>query len=141
MNYDNYIQSKQWSMKKREAYALYGFFCKRCGENRKGFLHVHHITYESFTNEKMKDLAILCINCHSEYHSIFGSEPDHFSFNKFIAWKNNKTSKENNKLQKEVKRLNRILRKEPSLFFKADRVEMRIERAKANIDKLGINNK
>ena len=113
MNYRNYIDSKSWIIKKKELFANRGYFCDRCGENRKGFLDVHHKHYRSLGKEDIhRDLAVLCKNCHSEYHNFFGKEPDEFSFSKFITWKPDlKKGKRQKKISSELKGLRKQSRK------------------------------
>lgn len=65
--YYRYIHSVEWSIKRREALLYHGNKCKSCGTLEK--LDVHHLTYERFKNELMKDLTILCRSCHNLTHA------------------------------------------------------------------------
>ena len=48
-------------------YRKAGFKCQLCG--RKGDLNVHHNTYNSRGNENLKDLIVLCKDCHTKFHN------------------------------------------------------------------------
>lgn len=65
--YYKYIRSVEWSLKRKEALSHHGSKCKACGSNER--LEVHHLTYERFGNELMKDLMILCRSCHELTHA------------------------------------------------------------------------
>lgn len=66
-DYTDYILSKEWQTKRKQAFKMFGKKCQRCGISRK--LHVHHKTYERFKDENVNtDLAILCDKCHVLYH-------------------------------------------------------------------------
>ena len=69
MTYAEYINSPEWA-EKRKAVRLRDKKCQKCG--RKRFLHVHHLTYENFGNEKLEDLILLCNRCHDLEHRGFG---------------------------------------------------------------------
>ena len=144
MRYETYINSIPWSIKKKEAYLHHGYHCCRCGENRKGFLQVHHIHYKTLTNESVeKDLAILCKNCHAEYHALFG-DADRFSFNKFTSWNKPKKSKGEKKKEKQSKRdrkkyiqkLKKTTNKVYSLEYRANKAQFKIEKAKRIIEEM-----
>ena len=112
-------------------YALKGYFCERCGDNRKGFLNVHHKHYRTLGNENInRDLAVLCRNCHAEYHSIFGSEPDEFTFNKFVRWK----LKQKHKKQQISPEL-RALRKQSRKYKQSAKDYRKFEKLQFNLSK------
>lgn len=67
-DYNAYIDSPEWQLKRDEAFALYGKACQKCKSKKK--LHVHHMTYARFKNELVSDLAVLCNTCHHEYHEL-----------------------------------------------------------------------
>lgn len=67
LDYNQYLLSKEWSIKRKEAFKLFKRKCQRCLNTKK--LHVHHKTYKRFKKENVEtDLAILCVPCHSLYH-------------------------------------------------------------------------
>lgn len=131
--YDRYISSKQWAIKRREAYNHFGYFCQRCGENRKGFLSVHHKHYKTLGNEDFKDLGILCRNCHSEYHSIFGKDPDPFTFDKFISWR--KTVENKKVIIKKIRvvsvnsQKDQVQKLKATMRFRKDRMKLKMKKA------------
>lgn len=60
--------------KKHAIWLRAGSKCEHCGvtvSRRKGTGHVHHKTYEREGNEDLRDLELLCLQCHNERH------PDH----------------------------------------------------------------
>lgn len=145
MNYNEYINSLAWKIRKREIYNKKGFHCERCGEDRNGFLNVHHGTYKNIGREKDCELFILCKNCHAEYHSIYGSEPDIFSTKSFlrVVFKTPKiaNSKKGSKLRKsqEVKNLKRQIRMEKvvaSNEFKRSRLELKNDKAEWALEQM-----
>lgn len=67
--YSTYIISREWSKKRQAAFRHYGRVCAMC-KTTVGSLHVHHLTYERLGREKMKDLQILCADCHVTHHDM-----------------------------------------------------------------------
>ena len=64
--YDTYMRSPEWKMKRAIVLSVLGETCKLCG--RKG-TSVHHNTYERLYHEDLlKDLTVLCRNCHRKFH-------------------------------------------------------------------------
>lgn len=66
--YNKYIQSEDWKMKREELFEDRGKQCEKCGSINH--LQVHHLTYENFGNESLEDLQILCRGCHLELHDL-----------------------------------------------------------------------
>lgn len=67
--YNDYLNSNEWSQKRQEAYAIHGKACQRCKSTNR--LHVHHKTYARFKYEIVKtDLAVLCNDCHKYFHQL-----------------------------------------------------------------------
>jgi len=66
-NYKEYLQSPHWktltAAKREEA----GNKCQLCNDGEVT-LHVHHRTYENIYKETLKDLIVLCENCHKKFH-------------------------------------------------------------------------
>lgn len=64
-NYKDYIQSDEWKQKRKLRLQYDAHRCVNCG-SRMG-LEVHHINYDNFGNEDVKnDLRTLCNNCHNK---------------------------------------------------------------------------
>jgi hypothetical protein len=64
--YNEYIGSDRWRFMRALRLELAGNKCEHCG--RGGFrnsLHCHHKTYARIGHERMDDLMILCVGCHS----------------------------------------------------------------------------
>lgn len=66
VDYKAYIDSPAWAAKRRQVFAKYGRKCQECGSGAN--LHVHHKTYARLGNESLKDLKVLCADCHALEH-------------------------------------------------------------------------
>jgi len=66
MDYDQYIQSDEWKIKRAAALDHARNRCQVCNDGMN--LHVHHRTYEDLGNEHIYDLTVLCRECHDLYH-------------------------------------------------------------------------
>jgi len=64
--YKEYIKSKCWERRKKEYYSTNKKKCVGCGETK--YIHLHHIVYGNFGNEKDTNLACLCRKCHKIFH-------------------------------------------------------------------------
>ena len=64
--YNDYLHSKEWKAKRKEAIEAAGHRCRLCNEENS--LHVHHRTYERFMDENIEDLTVLCASCHRAFH-------------------------------------------------------------------------
>lgn len=69
VDYHVYINSKAWRKKRDAAFRYWGRICELCGAT-ESVLHVHHLTYARLGREKMKDLQILCADCHVTHHDM-----------------------------------------------------------------------
>jgi len=66
MNYQSYLQSKQWKQKAQAAKKRAGFRCQVCNRSQdEVILNAHHRTYENLGNELLEDLTVLCEGCHN----------------------------------------------------------------------------
>jgi 5-methylcytosine-specific restriction endonuclease McrA len=66
--YIQYMQSVEWANKRREALAVHGKKCQRCGSRKK--IQCHHKTYVRLFHEDIRtDLEILCKTCHEKEHN------------------------------------------------------------------------
>lgn len=68
IEYEEYIHSAEWQEVRLKAFEHYGRKCMECGS--EGILHVHHNNYKNFKHERIKDLRILCEECHVKVHDI-----------------------------------------------------------------------
>ena len=66
--YDQYIQSDAWKRKRGHRILIDKKTCQMCGA-KKVLLHAHHIRYDSFGHEDMRDLITLCPKCHEIVHA------------------------------------------------------------------------
>ena len=66
MNYQEYINSKAWEIRRRLAIQLAGARCEVC--KRENELHVHHLSYENLGAERDEDLLVVCVRCHNDLH-------------------------------------------------------------------------
>lgn len=65
--YDEYMASDRWQVKRQDALELAGWKCEKCGHKER--LHVHHLTYDRFGHERLSDLRVLCESCHDRDHA------------------------------------------------------------------------
>lgn len=65
-SYADYLQSKWWRVRRKQAIANAGRRCQRCGI--RGKLQVHHKNYERVGRERKQDLEVLCEGCHRGEH-------------------------------------------------------------------------
>lgn len=71
MPYREYLKSDHWRAFRQEAISRAGGVCGHC-LNRRPDLHVHHLTYERRGSEHIKDVMVLCGECHRLVH---GDDP------------------------------------------------------------------
>lgn len=64
--YLRYMNSAKWKGIQQEVLARAGYRCSACGTTRR--LEVHHLVYTRFGNEELKDLIVLCKDCHWKAH-------------------------------------------------------------------------
>lgn len=67
-DYNEYITSKEWNEKRKYIAEQRNFTCQMCNKIVTKGYHIHHLTYENFTNEKDEDLLFLCKECHEKIH-------------------------------------------------------------------------
>lgn len=67
MDYQAYLKSKEWWLKKRELLSQEGVKCFVCWD-RKGPYEVHHKSYRRLGSERLEDLIVLCPKCHADLH-------------------------------------------------------------------------
>lgn len=66
--YQAYLYSDKWKMKRRKVLNRAKFRCERCKERQAS--QVHHLTYERIFEERLSDLQAVCVSCHMRIHSI-----------------------------------------------------------------------
>ena len=67
VEYQEYLQSKEWQIVRRKRLQIDGYRCQMCGTGKN--LQVHHISYEHLGQEKeIDDLVTLCKECHQKVH-------------------------------------------------------------------------
>jgi hypothetical protein len=65
--YEQYLKSKAWKLKREEALKRAGYHCQGCGKPfLPSKLDAHHLTYERLGHERPSDLRVLCATCHVE---------------------------------------------------------------------------
>jgi 5-methylcytosine-specific restriction endonuclease McrA len=63
--YKEYISSRIWKEKCKQALERVGYKCQKCGLSKWARkLEVHHLTYERFKHELPEDLIVVCNKCH-----------------------------------------------------------------------------
>lgn len=63
VDYDAYIHSHDWDLKRNERIELDNHTCQICGTTER-MLQVHHRSYKNLGNEPMDDLITVCSVCH-----------------------------------------------------------------------------
>ena len=75
LEYNCYIASKAWSLKRSERLKIDDYKCAMCGrpqDKTKNGLQVHHISYKRLGNEDVfRDLVSLCPACHRKIHQFY----------------------------------------------------------------------
>ena len=66
--YQEYLKSDHWKEIRLKALDRAGNRCQLCSSTDN--LNVHHNTYKNRGNEDLKDLVVLCRNCHEKFHDI-----------------------------------------------------------------------
>jgi hypothetical protein len=71
--YCDYLKTEHWQLAKNAVRYKYKNKCTKCGSNKS--LEVHHLSYKNFGREELKDLTLLCSNCHILAHCKIKEEP------------------------------------------------------------------
>jgi len=66
MPYKEYLKTEHWQEVRKAALKKAGYKCALCGSTEH--LNVHHRTYENRGDEDIKDVIVLCQNCHAKFH-------------------------------------------------------------------------
>jgi len=65
-DYQAYITSPQWNRLRDAKIKSVGGVCERCRISKWSVrLEVHHLHYKTFKHESLKDLQVLCHECHT----------------------------------------------------------------------------
>lgn len=67
VNYEEYLLSDAWQIKRAEALKRAGYKCPLCSSRHR--LTVHHNDYSRLGNELPTDTTVLCDPCHIVYHA------------------------------------------------------------------------
>lgn len=62
LEYQTYLASREWALKKRAVRERSGGICERC--HLAPHQQTHHLTYERIGQEELEDLQGLCNACH-----------------------------------------------------------------------------
>lgn len=71
--YQKYLCSREWAVRKRAVHERAGGICERCRLNPIDF--VHHLTYANIYNEPLTDLEGWCRSCHDFIHAKSDIDP------------------------------------------------------------------
>lgn len=66
MPYSQYLRSDWWKSQRERALGFYGNRCAICDADDR--LDVHHRTYANRGWEPIRDLIVLCRDCHTLFH-------------------------------------------------------------------------
>lgn len=64
--YQEYINSKEWKLKRDEFKERFGNQCAMCDSGKN--LAIHHLNYDNVGNETINDVVCLCKGCHFDAH-------------------------------------------------------------------------
>ena len=65
--YRKYIQSKEWKTFRQHAIEAAEHKCQMCSDPAHRF-ELHHLNYDNWGKEELKDVLVLCHNGHKELH-------------------------------------------------------------------------
>lgn len=77
-DYQDYLASRWWKVRRLKAIRKAGFQCEQCGT--RGLLEVHHLSYQRLGAERDKDLRALCPPCHRAAHQWLEDADKHLRF-------------------------------------------------------------
>lgn len=67
--YQAYLRSSKWKIKRLERLLHDHFTCQDCGKHLSiKTAHCHHLTYRHLKYEPIEDLISLCKDCHTKRH-------------------------------------------------------------------------
>lgn len=69
IEYQEYLNGEHWKEIRLKALERAGNRCQLCSSRNN--LNVHHNTYENKGHEDLKDLVVLCRECHAKFHDKF----------------------------------------------------------------------
>lgn len=67
MPYPEYLKTEHWQTLREKALTRADHRCQVCNAQIAS-LHVHHRTYERRGRESLRDLIVLCSDCHAMFH-------------------------------------------------------------------------
>lgn len=70
--YDTYLRSPAWALKRVKVLARCGGVCEGCRDGAA--VEVHHLTYAHFGDELLFELVALCKGCHDKVHLAHSSD-------------------------------------------------------------------
>lgn len=73
-SYENFINSPEWAAIRNRYWRGHPKKCAVC--DTASYIHLHHMVYGEFGQEKDEDLIPLCKNHHEEYHAQNGTQRD-----------------------------------------------------------------
>lgn len=66
LSYPTYLATNHWRETRQKALKHGSFECKECAATDN--LHIHHLNYRNLGQERMRDLEVLCGDCHQRLH-------------------------------------------------------------------------
>ena len=67
-SYAEYLLTAHWRTMRRLALEAADWRCSLC--DNADILEVHHRTYERLGHEQLRDLVVLCEDCHARHHQV-----------------------------------------------------------------------
>ncbi len=94
--YHQYLNSDEWKIKRLEVINKKWCNCEKCWSDKD--IQIHHWTYRRLYKEEIKDLFVLCNNCHYELHKKYWTINLLKVTIAFIKWVELKSKKKNKKI-------------------------------------------
>ena len=72
--YQKYLRSIEWKSFRERVLNLRGKKCQYCSDTENQ-IHINHIHYNNFTEERLEDVLVLCKDCHIRLHDEVKNPP------------------------------------------------------------------
>jgi len=95
--YHQYLNSDEWKIKRSEVINKKWCNCEKCWSDKN--IQIHHWTYIRLYKEELKDLFVLCNDCHFKLHEKYWTKNLLKATKAFIKWEEFKTKKKKKKIK------------------------------------------
>lgn len=105
--YHQYLNSDEWKIKRSEVINKKWCNCEKCWSDKN--IQIHHWTYIRLYKEELKDLFVLCNDCHFKLHKKYWTKNLLKATKAFIKWEEFKTKKKTKKIKTNERIKNNLL--------------------------------